>query len=112
MPPTGVKSAKRARQYEHIKDSALKQGRSTRRAKQIAAATVNKERREKGETKGSRKRTGGGRKKTSGSRKTGARKSAARKSTSRKTSARKTSSRKTSTRKTASRKRRGSAKKR
>ena len=36
MPPRGVKSAKRARQYEHIKESAKKQGRSTRRAKEIA----------------------------------------------------------------------------
>jgi hypothetical protein len=58
MPPRGVKSAKRARQYEHIKESALEQGRSAKRAKQIAAATVNKERRKKGETKtGGRKKT-------------------------------------------------------
>jgi hypothetical protein len=59
MPPRGVKSAKRKRQYEHIKDSAMKRGRSTKRAKQIAAATVNKQRRKAGQTKGSRKRTGG-----------------------------------------------------
>jgi len=71
MPPTGVKSAKRARQYEHIKDSALKKGRSTKRAKQIAAATVNKQRRQKGEAKGTRK---------SSSRKTASRKTAKRKS--------------------------------
>jgi hypothetical protein len=58
MPPRGVKSAKRARQYEHIKESARKQGRSSRRAKQIAAATVNKQRSQSGETKGSRKRSG------------------------------------------------------
>lgn len=51
MPPRGVKSAKRERQYEHIKDSAMKSGRSPRRAKQIAAATVNKQRSEEGETK-------------------------------------------------------------
>ncbi len=57
MPPRGVKSAKRARQYEHIKESAKKSGRSTKRAKQIAAATVNKQRRQKGETKGKRKRS-------------------------------------------------------
>jgi hypothetical protein len=44
-------SAKRERQYEHIKDSEKKQGRSTRRAKQIAAATVNKERARSGEAK-------------------------------------------------------------
>ena len=56
MPPRGVKSAKRKRQYEHIKESATKSGRSTKRAKQIAAATVNKQRRQSGQTKGSRKR--------------------------------------------------------
>jgi hypothetical protein len=55
MPPRGVKSAKRKRQYEHIKESAQKRGRSSERAKEIAAATVNKQRRQKGETKGSRK---------------------------------------------------------
>ena len=55
MPPKGVKSAKRKRQYEKIKASAKKQGRSTATAKRIAAATTNKTRREKGETKGSRK---------------------------------------------------------
>lgn len=57
MPPRGVKSAKRARQYEHIKASAKKQGRSTKRAKEIAAATVNKQRRQAGETKSKRKST-------------------------------------------------------
>ena len=67
MPPRGVKSAKRARQYEHIKESAKKQGRSTKRAKEIAAATVNKQRREKGETK--RSRRGSAKKKTSGGKK-------------------------------------------
>jgi hypothetical protein len=51
MPPRGVKSAKRARQYEHIKESAVKSGRSTKRAKEIAARTVNKQRRQSGETK-------------------------------------------------------------
>jgi len=56
MPPRGVKSTKRKRQYEHIKDSAMKRGRSTKRAKQIAAATVNKQRRKAGQTKASRKR--------------------------------------------------------
>jgi len=44
-------SAKRERQYEHVKDSEKKQGRSTKRAKQIAAATVNKERARKGESR-------------------------------------------------------------
>ena len=51
MPPTGVTSKKRERQYEHIKQSELKQGRSLKVAKRIAAATTNKTRREKGETK-------------------------------------------------------------
>ena len=57
MPPKGVKSAKRTRQYEKIKASVKKQGKSTATAKRIAAATTNKTRREKGETKGSRKRS-------------------------------------------------------
>jgi len=39
------------RQYEHIKASEKKEGRSTKRAKQIAAATVNKRRRGEGRTK-------------------------------------------------------------
>ena len=56
MPPRGVKSAKRTRQYEKIKASAKKGGRSTATAKRIAAATVNKQRREAGETKGGRTR--------------------------------------------------------
>ena len=43
-------SKKRERQYEHIKDSQKKRGKSDRRAKEIAARTVNKERRESGET--------------------------------------------------------------
>lgn len=51
MPPRGVTSAKRKRQYEHIKKSERKQGRSERVAERIAAATVNKTRREKGELK-------------------------------------------------------------
>jgi len=51
MPPRGVKSAKRERQYEHIKESEKKAGRSTAVAERIAAATTNKTRREKGETK-------------------------------------------------------------
>jgi hypothetical protein len=49
--PQDAWSAKRERQYEHIKESELEQGRSTKRAKEIAARTVNKERAEKGETK-------------------------------------------------------------
>jgi hypothetical protein len=49
-------TAKDERQYEHIKESARDQGRSPRRAKQIAAATVNKKRSEEGRTKSSRKK--------------------------------------------------------
>ena len=52
MPPRGVKQGtKRARQYEHIKDSEKKQGRSTKPAKEIAARTVNKERARHGESR-------------------------------------------------------------
>jgi hypothetical protein len=95
MPPRGVKSAKRARQYEHIKESERKQGRSPRRAKQIAAATVNKQRSEAGETKGSRKKSSSRKSSSSGSRKSSSRKSSSRKaSSSRKSSSRKSSSRK------------------
>jgi hypothetical protein len=46
-----VKSPKRKRQYEHIAQSARKRGESPRRAKEIAARTVNKQRRKAGETK-------------------------------------------------------------
>jgi hypothetical protein len=49
--PQKAWSNKRERQYEHIKDSEKKQGASTKRAKQIAAATVNKERARKGESR-------------------------------------------------------------
>jgi Rho termination factor, N-terminal domain len=38
------------RQYEHIKDSELERGASEDRAKEIAARTVNKHRREEGRT--------------------------------------------------------------
>ncbi len=45
MPPRGVKKgSKRARQYEHIKESRLDQGDSEDRAEEVAARTVNKER--------------------------------------------------------------------
>ena len=54
-------SAKDERQYEHIKEGEKKIGRSTARAKQIAAATVNKQRRKEGRTAKSvaRPKTGG-----------------------------------------------------
>ncbi len=52
MPPRGVtKGSKRARQYEHIKDSQRERGTSERRAEEIAARTVNKERARAGEAK-------------------------------------------------------------
>jgi hypothetical protein len=57
-------SNKRERQYEHIKESEKEQGRSTKRAKEIAARTVNKQRAQSGETKGSSSRS---RSSTSGS---------------------------------------------
>ncbi|WP_329286690.1 plasmid stabilization protein [Streptomyces sp. NBC_00691] len=44
-------SPKRERQYEHIKESAEGRGESTRRAEEIAARTVNKERARSGESK-------------------------------------------------------------
>ena len=52
--PQKAWSNKRERQYEHIKKSEQKQGRSTKRAKEIAARTVNKERARSGEAKESR----------------------------------------------------------
>ena len=52
-------SAKRERQYDHIKESALERGKSEEKAKEIAARTVNKERRKKGETLSGKKRTEG-----------------------------------------------------
>ena len=52
MPPRGVKpGTKRAREYEHIKDSERNQGRSEGRAKEIAARTVNKDRARAGESR-------------------------------------------------------------
>ncbi|MBB1244704.1 plasmid stabilization protein [Streptomyces durbertensis] len=44
-------SRKRERQYEHIKESAEKRGESKKRAKEIAARTVNKERAQSGESR-------------------------------------------------------------
>ena len=52
MPPRGVeKGTKLARQYEHIKESERRQGRSESTAEEIAARTVNKERARRGEAK-------------------------------------------------------------
>jgi hypothetical protein len=49
--PQKTWSSKRERQYEHIKDSAKERGTSTKRAKEIAARTVNKERARSGEAR-------------------------------------------------------------
>jgi hypothetical protein len=54
MPPRGVrKSSKRGRQYEHIKEAEQRSGASTKRAEEIAARTVNKERARSGESQSS-----------------------------------------------------------
>jgi hypothetical protein len=44
-------SPKRERQYEHIKESARQRGESPKRATEIAAKTVNKERARSGESR-------------------------------------------------------------
>ena len=49
--PQKAWSSKRERQYEHIKESEQERGRSTKRAKEIAARTVNKERARSGEAR-------------------------------------------------------------
>jgi hypothetical protein len=49
--PQKAWSAKRERQYEHIKDSAKNRGAGTKRAREIAARTVNKERARSGESR-------------------------------------------------------------
>jgi hypothetical protein len=47
--PQDAWSNKRERQYEHIKESVKERGASTKKAKEIAARTVNKERARSGE---------------------------------------------------------------
>jgi hypothetical protein len=47
------KGTKRARQYEHVKESEREAGRSEGRAEEIAARSVNKERARSGESKAS-----------------------------------------------------------
>jgi hypothetical protein len=49
--PQQAWSAKRERQYEHIKEGLTKRGRSESKAEEIAARTVNKERARSGEAK-------------------------------------------------------------
>jgi hypothetical protein len=52
MPPRGVKQGtKRAREYSHIKASVEKRGSSEKRAEEIAARTVNKDRARAGESR-------------------------------------------------------------
>lgn len=48
--PSTQWSAKRKRQYEHVKDSVLARGESQALAEEIAARTVNKERAQNGES--------------------------------------------------------------
>ncbi|MBK5259845.1 MAG: addiction module toxin RelE [Thermoanaerobaculia bacterium] len=74
-------SSKDERQYEHIKESEKKSGRSTKRSKAIAAATVNKKRSSEGRTKtsGGKKRSS---KKAASKEKTPSRKASSRKSSS------------------------------
>jgi hypothetical protein len=56
MPPRGVpKNSKWERMYEHVRKSELDEGRSERKAEEIAARTVNKERARAGETRESSK---------------------------------------------------------
>jgi hypothetical protein len=49
--PRAEWTEKQDRKYEHIVESERDQGRSTKRAKEIAARTVNKERAQRGQTK-------------------------------------------------------------
>ena len=52
--PIGKWTDKDERQYEHIKESATEDGASPREAKEIAARTVNKTRRQQGRTENRR----------------------------------------------------------
>ncbi|HUO86863.1 MAG TPA: Rho termination factor N-terminal domain-containing protein [Thermoanaerobaculia bacterium] len=52
-------SDKDERQYDHIKESARQRGKSTDRAEEIAARTVNKQRRDEGRTRSGRRTTSG-----------------------------------------------------
>ena len=59
MPPKGVKSRKRSRQYEKVLKSIKSEGRYKGRQKEVAARIVNKTRRQKGETKSRRRKSSG-----------------------------------------------------
>jgi hypothetical protein len=64
MPPRGVTGKRNTRQYEEIKKSVRKSGRSVKTAKRIAAATVNKRRATEKRSRAAKKgRKGGGKKK-------------------------------------------------
>ena len=96
MPPRGVKSSKRKRQYEHIKESE----RGNPRAEEIAARTVNKQRAQAGETKSKRGRKKRSAKKSSGGRKASSSRTRSRASSNKRSSS---TSRKRGTRKSSSR---------
>jgi hypothetical protein len=49
--PQNAWTVKEERQYEHIKEGAKERGKSDRQAKEIAARTVNKQRRLSGKTR-------------------------------------------------------------
>jgi hypothetical protein len=55
MPPRGVKSRTRKRQYAKVLKSIKREGRYRGRQKEVAARIVNETRRRKGETKGRRR---------------------------------------------------------
>ena len=77
-------SNKDERQYEHIKSSAKKRGRSTKTAKRIAAATVNKERASEGRTKSSSKKKASSKKSSSRKRSSSKKSTSSRKRSSKK----------------------------
>jgi hypothetical protein len=62
MPPKGVKSRKRTRQYGKVLKSIKSEGRYKGRQKEVAARIVNKTRRQKAETRSRHKRGSGQRK--------------------------------------------------
>jgi hypothetical protein len=72
-------SNKDERQYEHIEEGEKKRGRSTKTAKRIAAATVNKERSKEGRTKSSSKKKSTSSKKRSSTKKSTSRKRSSKK---------------------------------
>jgi hypothetical protein len=57
MPLKGA-TKKQQRQYKHIKASAKKSGKSTDRAQEIAAATVNKQKKKGGKRKAGKRKAG------------------------------------------------------